>query len=347
MRSTHVPRSRLLQECRRYEITIILNRIKRLKAESKDWWPSRDTQSAQCFVEKATSRAQVHFRLEFCLLEMFSGRPFILADSQQRSHTLREGHVGQTRPRPHANPAPCQCLENNLAQSSPPWEFLVRDCVGSAEETIQLCLSLKSSRIGLARSSYIEYSACRASLLVLIAYSIFYRTTKFSGPLRTGLSVIKEMVSSGDSARYEVDLLETLESALHRLHALHPAYIPSTANSIDTCGASGYEGFLNWYTQRGLLSSVDNPQDVDVQARETAQRTDRDNITGSISDGFEADVATSNAMCDARAHSAFEDLALFTSNFGEYGVSDRDLLDSLLWIQNKSESAEVLNLIYA
>jgi len=331
MRSAYNPRSRLLQECKRSEITIILNRIKRLKVESKDWWPSRDAKSAQCFVEKATSRAQVHFRLEFCLLEMFSGRPFILANSQQRSHTLREGHVGQTRPRPHANPAPSQCLENNLAQSSPPWEFLVRDCVVSAEETIQLCLSLQSSSIGLARSSYIEYSACRASLLVLIAYSIFYRTTKFSGPLRTGLSVIKEMVSSGDSARYEVDLLKTLESALH---ALHTAYEPSTANSIDTCDAGGYEGFLNWYTQRGLLSSVDNPQDVDAQARETAQRTDRDNIAGSISDGFEADMATSNAMCDAGAHSAFEDLALFTSNFGEYGISDRDLLESLLWIQN-------------
>lgn len=96
---------------------------------------------------------------------------------------------------------------------------LIDDCIEAATEALGILQKLRDSGSGLARASYIEYSSCRASLLVLIAYSIQNFSEQFRTLLYKGLDMIREMSAAGESAQSEVSLIETLERALARLHA--------------------------------------------------------------------------------------------------------------------------------
>lgn len=122
--------------------------------------------------------------------------------------------------------------------------------------------------MGLAKSSYTEYSSCRASLLVLIAYSICYRTNQFSDTLRRGLNAIREMASVGDSARSEVSLLEALESALHRLHVFDTVADQTATTAVVDSEQGGYEGFVHWYTKRLPVRQEEDRQHAITQNQE-------------------------------------------------------------------------------
>ncbi|KAF2028093.1 hypothetical protein EK21DRAFT_102056 [Setomelanomma holmii] len=128
------------------------------------------------------------------------------------------------------------------------WHFLIRDCVSAANEIIDICRGMRMGGIGLAKSSYIEYSSCRASLLVLIAHSMCCRTNEHSSNLRNGLDAIKEMASVGESAQSEVSLLVTLEGALQRLQAFNEPCDQSKTTLETFSTQCGYEGLLSRYT---------------------------------------------------------------------------------------------------
>jgi hypothetical protein len=120
--------------------------------------------------------------------------------------------------------------------------------VQGAQEALSLCRDLRDNGPGLARSSYIEYSSCRASLLVLIAHSIQTQSADFRAELRVGLDMIREMAASGESAQSEVALLESLERALIRLQ-----HSSDDLNGRGGLGSSdnrqeitGYDSFKNW-----------------------------------------------------------------------------------------------------
>jgi hypothetical protein len=145
----------------------------------------------------------MHVRLEYCLVRLFVGRPFLLHRSSQ--------------PRADASPeSETNCTTTNKKPTSRRLE-LVNDCVSAAQEALDICQLLRDNTPGLARASYIEYSSCRASLLVLIACSIQDDTCQFHDLLQRGLDMICEMSAAGDSARSEVSLIESLERALQLL----------------------------------------------------------------------------------------------------------------------------------
>lgn len=121
-------------------------------------------------------------------------------------------------------------------------EELISDCIKAATEALDICQQLRSSGMGLARASYPEYSACRASLLVLIAYSIRNFSGQFRKSLCEGLNMIREL-SAGESARSEVALIESLERALARLHAGPPPHEGSHSHGNP---GSEYEAFRSW-----------------------------------------------------------------------------------------------------
>ncbi|KAH3920577.1 hypothetical protein HBI56_071890 [Parastagonospora nodorum] len=238
-----------LRSCPRSEAHTILNRIRQMKQSLHGRWtpqqrhmPSSSTSSTRSDAPPVEGRANLHARLECCLLHMFIGRPFILAHHQRQAGT-------QCR---HAD-AVEETLQPPVHSAHSQWDFLIQDSISAANEAIDICHLMRTSDIGLAKSSYAEYSSCRASLMVLIAHSICCRTNEHSEALRKGLDAIKEMASVGESARSEVSLLEDLEEALQSIHT--PEKPEIIAETDHNSAQDGYEGLLKWYTNVARTSN--------------------------------------------------------------------------------------------
>ncbi|KAJ4346322.1 uncharacterized protein N0V89_010251 [Didymosphaeria variabile] len=220
------------------------------------------------------------------------------------------------------------------------WSFLVQDCVAAAKEVINLCHTLQTGRMGLAKSSYTEYSSCRASLLVLIAYSICYRTNEFASTLERGLDAIREMASVGDSARSEVSLLETLEAALHRLRVFDPLPDQSTDTANNNSAQEGYAGFLDWYNRLGgsansRAESTHNGDDGQAakaqQPRETGPQMGPIRYDPGVT-GIPTDSTIDTYPFDFDLLNTDASAAFFTPDFNEHGNPERELFENLLWI---------------
>ncbi|KAH7147200.1 fungal-specific transcription factor [Dactylonectria estremocensis] len=198
------------------------------------WWQSLppDTIDANAQPKTTQFRSAMHLRLEYCLVRMFVGRPFLLKRETQDS--TASPSVPENSP--GAN-------EESARKPVSSREELISDCIQAATEALDICQQLRSSGIGLARASYAEYSACRASLLVLIAYSIRNFSEQFRKSLCEGLDMIREMSAAGESARSEVSLIESLERALARLHA---GARPHGASHGQGYLVSDYEAFRSW-----------------------------------------------------------------------------------------------------
>lgn len=176
----------------------------------------------------------MHLRLDYCLVRMFVGRPFLLKKETKDSATSPSI--------PENSPGTNERSASKLVTSR---EELINDCIKAATEALDICQQLRSSGMGLARASYSEYSACRASLLVLIAYSIRNLSDQFRKSLCEGLDMIREMSAVGESARAEISLIESLERALARLHARARSNdVGSSDNQANF--DSAYEAFRSW-----------------------------------------------------------------------------------------------------
>ncbi|CAN9215892.1 unnamed protein product [Alternaria alternata] len=319
-----------LRKCANAEVGAILNRIKRMKADLRGPWspphggalsPTPNHQK-----ELPKNRALIHTRLECCLLHMFIGRPFILAHRHARTNEHSKD----------GNAASPEVRRRKAADSHSQWDFLVHDCVAAAKEVISICQIMQTGDMGLAKSSYAEYSSCRASLLVLIAYSICYRTNEFASTLQVGLQAIREMASAGDSARSEVSLLETLEAALHRLNVFNPLPSKPVATEANDPAEEGYNGLLNWYKKAerspnprfgSLASEHANAQAATVQGpRVTPNRADE------TVDSMPSDISLDGYPFDFDLLNSDGSVAFFTSNFDDHGNTEREFFESLSWL---------------
>ncbi|KAL5119245.1 hypothetical protein ACEQ8H_002732 [Pleosporales sp. CAS-2024a] len=215
------------------------------------------------------------------------------------------------------------------------WDFLIHDSISAAEEVIDICHDMRTNGEGLARSSYAEYSSCRASLLALIAHSVCCRTNEHSITLRKGLDAIREMASVGESAQSEVSLLESLDEALHRVYAFDGDHDSSTIE--DDLNQSGYEGLLKWYRSIASTGSTvtsssrdgsNEFQGVRVPDAGFAQHGPRRdhpcaiNMASEITDDYPFDLDLLNTN---------RSTALFTPSFTQFGNVENELFENLLW----------------
>ncbi|GAB1192509.1 hypothetical protein APSETT444_001701 [Aspergillus pseudonomiae] len=160
--------------------------------------------------------------------------------------------------------------ENSSPKQMSSTQSLVMDCTQAATEVIRLCQVLRDTGPGLARASYIEYSSCRASLLVLIAYSIQNRSGEYHKTLQDGLDMIREMATSGDSARSEVALIEALERALARLNSEAQAAQLSDGASGTIPTMSDYDAFKRWGSSWRSGGAVNAGENVAIPATTAA-----------------------------------------------------------------------------
>jgi hypothetical protein len=324
-----------LRTCATSEFRTILNRIKQMKTNLHGEWSHFCSDALSTHTsnqaEQPKFRKDIHSRLECYLLHMFIGRPFILA-----SHQLRTGSHSKDI---SAAPKPPEQSQMNPTSPHEQWESLVQDCITAAKSVISICHTMRIGCMGLAKSSYIEYSSCRASLLVLVAYSMRYRTNKFSNTLQKGLDAIREMASVSDSARSEVCLLETLEAALQRLLDFDSA--PNLSSTIGGSSAQeGYEGLLNWYTRLGgskiprpgpLMNNSEHAQRAKALDGESSAPT-RLNSSDPVATDTSDAACTTECPFDLNFSNPDVDMAFFTQDFGAYGNSERELFESLLWM---------------
>lgn len=181
----------------------------------------------------------MHLQLEYCLVRMFIGRPFLLKKD-----------ISESMNNSPADSEPNTADKNSVSEGAGfkhplSRKDLIDDCIEAATEALGILQELRDCGAGLARASYIEYSSCRASLLVLIAYSIQNFSEQYRTLLYKGLDIIREMSAAGESAQSEVSLIETLERALARLHAgvqqSRSGDVALTERPI-----SDYEAFKHW-----------------------------------------------------------------------------------------------------
>ncbi|KAF7680427.1 fungal specific transcription [Alternaria burnsii] len=319
-----------LRKCANAEVGAILNRIKRMKADLRGPWApphgSALSPTPNHQTELPKNRALIHTRLECCLLHMFIGRPFILAHRHARSSEhSKDGKAASPEVR-----------RRKASESRSQWDFLVQDCVAAAKEVISICQIMQTGDMGLAKSSYAEYSSCRASLLVLIAYSICYRTNEFASTLQVGLQAIREMASAGDSARSEVSLLETLEAALHRLNVFNPLPSKPVATEANDPVEEGYNGLLNWYkkaersTNPRFGSSAS--EHANIQAATVQGPRVTPNKADATVDSMPSDISLDGYPFDFDLLNSDGSVAFFTSDFDNHGNTEREFFESLSWL---------------
>lgn len=220
-----------------------------------NWWNSLPKHVVDCDAQEAKQlRSAIHLRLEYCLVRMFVGRPFLLKKEKPASNTSSPAHPDTIS---EFNSRAVDGVQKSGRDD------LIDTCVEAATEALEICQQLRDSGIGLARASYIEYSSCRASLLVLIAYSIQNTSEKFRKSLYAGLDIIRAMSDAGESARSEISLILSLERALARLTGLQ-----SPHPDIN----SDYEAFKNWGSHLTEINADTSQRNVDL-------RIDRQDVT--------------------------------------------------------------------
>nr|KAK5448889.1 hypothetical protein LTR18_001977 [Exophiala xenobiotica] len=234
----------LLRKCQKNELPGILNRLTAMKDNLRMWWEDLPAGPAgqKLSPQSQHFRPNTHLQLEYCLVRMFTGRPFLLT---RRTTGLTPASTSESGNSPIGRASLISRPASMNIKNSSRASVLVEDCAQAAKEAIDICSSLRESGLGLARASYVEYSSCRASLLVLIAYCIQNQTDEFYETLEKGLNIIREMSTVGESARTEVFLIEVLEQALKRLHFFGDnTKRPKSSDLHPT--AAGYEKFRQW-----------------------------------------------------------------------------------------------------
>ncbi|KAK8875325.1 hypothetical protein PGQ11_005839 [Apiospora arundinis] len=301
----------LLRSSQRSDAGRVIGNLKQTKADCAQWWASRKPIKS--------SRVALHARLEHCLLEMFVGRPFILTETPEDAFQQDDVHNETARRR------------------QLPWSSLIQDCVSAATEAIDICHAMRTGPMGLTRSAYVEYSSCRAAMLVLLAYSIRDRTKEHGAVLQRGLDALRDMAYAGDSARSEVQLIETLEAALQHMNAFASPVQP-TPKTPQNGPEEGYEGFMSWYMNRAAASGT-NHQAVPV----TGHASSRGNSISRGSHEVGPSIDTASTQGDLATVVGEEDdlffgqafsypdqvSAFFGTSYGEDGIPERGLMDSL------------------
>ncbi|KAL1887556.1 hypothetical protein Cpir12675_006504 [Ceratocystis pirilliformis] len=231
----------LLKTGTRQEAAEVFNRLIETKNDLHKWWDILPTNKFNKDFSGAISftRSDAHLRLEYCLLRMYAGRPFVFPRGLGRYN-----NVAATE----ASPSTSGATPTSSASTSKthPRALLVTDCIEAALGIIETCKALDKT-IGLARASYTEFSACRAALLVIVTQCLQKRTDRLRDALREGMVMIKSMAAWGESARSEVSLLEVFECAVDKLDtAASGNGNGAGSNGIMTDEESGYERFKKW-----------------------------------------------------------------------------------------------------
>ncbi|KAH7324807.1 fungal-specific transcription factor domain-containing protein [Stachybotrys elegans] len=220
----------VLRTYTRREMAEKLGTLVELKTKLETWWQQlpEDIFQKEPQNHAMISRSAMHLKLEYCVVRIFTGRPFIFPREPVRGASSNGSPDGPPSRPPGSHRSNARSM-------------LVSDCVEAAMSVINTCQVLRNS-IGLARASYTEFSSCRAALLVIVTQCLQKKTDRLRDALRIGMSMIKEMAAGGESATSEASLIEAFERAIARLDESEQNEELSEPNT----SKSDYNNFKRW-----------------------------------------------------------------------------------------------------
>ncbi|EME85897.1 uncharacterized protein MYCFIDRAFT_115177, partial [Pseudocercospora fijiensis CIRAD86] len=169
-----------------------LERLLQVRQQYLGWWANQSASVA------GPTRSVAHLTLCHHLNLVFLGRPFMF---NEKRTTTKSALTSK------------QASEEKFASQL---EGLAKDAVESADQIVAVCQALDTS-VGLARASYIEFSSCRAAVLVLLAACLNESSKELRESLARGMGCIKAMSTANLSTRSEASILAAIEAAISRL----------------------------------------------------------------------------------------------------------------------------------
>lgn len=261
---TLVPASSVLRTSPKSEMTDGLARLVDLQRDLERWWNNLPDDVACKETTSLTkiSRGSWHLKLEYCLVRMFVGRVFILPQLRQGDGTAsNQESPGESSTTTTTTTSPSSSSLSRKRLRT----ILVANCVKAAMLVIETCRAIRNS-VGLARASYTEFSSCRAALLVITTQCLQNKTYQFRQSLRDGLSMLKEMSSSSESAHSETSLIQAFERAIANFYSAGTQHRPDQSDT-----ESEYKKFQRWQQSlksEGQASAASGPGDGTVASQQ-------------------------------------------------------------------------------
>ena len=196
----------------------VLQRLMDIRRQYKRWWSDQATSQVPIL---QLNRSSAHLHLCYHLNLVFLGRPFIFTftDNSQQEEAFVEAHNARAE--------------------------LVDDAEYSAYEIIDTCAMLDRSS-GLTKASYVEFSTCRAAVLVMLAQNLNARCQLFHNKLSLGMDLIRNMAATLALAKSEAPVIEAIDAAIRRLEADRAEEQENSRPGNPDVGREGYSNFKKW-----------------------------------------------------------------------------------------------------
>lgn len=166
-------------------------------------------------------RPTLHLQLSFHLNVVFIGRSFVFS-------------TRTTSPQ-------CAADNHSTANSS---THLLQHAIDSAHQIIDICREADST-IGLARASYVEFSSCRAAVLLLLAHRLNQENAAEREKVAVGIQLMRNMTWTNISAKSETSVIVAIDEAIKRSNTATDA-----SQDAAQSAQSPYASFLQWATEK-------------------------------------------------------------------------------------------------
>lgn len=211
----------LLRRCPKNLQPTYFERIVDICQGLRAWWSTLRPEVQDPTRSSPSFRSSAHLKLCLYLNDIFVGRPFIFSQAASASATS-PGSVsspGVAR-RLDTRESPAAAAAANNQERPRNRAALVERAVEAAMNVVILLRTLHEAT-GLARSSYTEFSSCRAALLVMLAQSANGPPTpELKAAIDLGMKLIRRMAAGNVSTQSETSVIEALEIAVRRLHEM-------------------------------------------------------------------------------------------------------------------------------
>lgn len=183
-------------------------RLLQIKGQYLEWWQSAHIPDINTMQQ---SRAVAHLHLSKHMNLVFVGRPFLLNRARLNAATARK--------------------LSGRAMLNERWSELAGEALRSAEQIVAIEQQMHAT-IGLAKASWVEFSACRAAVLVLLAQCLHESSQQTRDVLGKGMNLIRYMSSANASTRSEASLVTSLENAIRHLDAQRGHEVAETLSNF-------------------------------------------------------------------------------------------------------------------
>lgn len=257
----------LLRRCPKNLQPTYFERIVDICQGLRVWWSTLSPDVQNPTRSSPSFRSSAHLKLCLYLNDIFVGRPFIFSQSGSATSPGSMSSPGVIR-RPDTRESPAAATTATPHLDRPRSRAALVERAVEAAMNVVILLRTLHETTGLARSSYTEFSSCRAALLVMLAQSVNGpQTPELKAAIELGMQLIRRMAAGNVSTQSETSVIEALEIAVRRLHEMMQAQQdhalvasadekqggeaerggePGQVRGDVDAGKSGYERFREW-----------------------------------------------------------------------------------------------------